>query len=111
MLPTYVGPQARGWGFQGTTINPGKAAAEGQAAGADAVADARLFGLAQGSPLYYDMEAYTGDAACTNAVLTFLGAWDRTVAAHGYTTGVYSSQDSGIEAMQAGGAAHQAGVD
>ena len=37
MLPTYVGPQAPCWGYSGTLINPGKAAAEGQAAGADAV--------------------------------------------------------------------------
>ena len=109
MLPTYVGPQAPCWGYSGTLINPGKAAAEGQAAGADAVADARLFGLAPGSPIYYDMEAYNGGQSCTNAVLTFLGAWDRTVAAKGYLTGVYSSQDSGIDDMQAAAAAGQAG--
>jgi hypothetical protein len=109
MLPTYVGPQAPCWGYQGTVINPGKAAAEGQAAGANAVADARLFGLAPGSPVYYDMEAYDGGQSCTNAVLTFLGAWDRTVAAKGYLTGVYSSQDSGIDDMQAAAAAGQAG--
>jgi len=109
MLPTYVGPQAPCWGYQGTVINPGKAAAEGQAAGANAVADARLFGIAPGSPVYYDMEAYDGGQSCTNAVLTFLGAWDRTVAAKGYLTGVYSSQDSGIDDMQAAAAAGQAG--
>jgi Domain of unknown function (DUF1906) len=109
MLPTYVGPQAPCWGYQGTLINPGQAAAEGRAAGADAVADARLFGLAEGSPVYYDMEAYNGDQSCTNAVITFLGAWDRTVAAKGYKSGVYSSQDSGIDDMQAAAAAGQAG--
>ena len=109
MLPTYVGPQAPCWGSSGTLINAGKAAAEGQSAGADAVADARFFGLAPGSPIYYDMEAYDGGKSCTNAVLTFLGAWDRTVAAKGYLTGVYSSQDSGIEDMQAAAAVGQAG--
>jgi hypothetical protein len=109
MLPTYVGPQAPCWGYSGTLINPGKAAAEGAAAGADAVADARLFGLAPGSPIYYDMEAYDGGQSCTNAVLTFLGGWDRTVAAKGYLTGVYSSQDSGIDDMQAAAAADRAG--
>jgi hypothetical protein len=109
MLPTYVGPQAPCWGFQGALINPSEAAAEGQAAGADAVSDARLFGLAKGSPVYYDMESYTGDQACTNAVLTFLGAWDRTVAAKGYLTGVYSSQESGIDDMQAAAVAGKAG--
>jgi len=109
MLPTYVGPQAPCWGYQGTVINPGQAAAEGRAAGANAVADAKLFGLAPGSPVYYDMEAYDGGQSCTNAVLTFLGAWDRTVAAEGYLTGVYSSQDSGIDDMQAAAAADKAG--
>jgi hypothetical protein len=109
MLPTYVGPQAPCWGYQGTLIDPGQAAAEGQAAGAVAVADARLFGLAEGSPIYYDMEAYVGGQACTDAVLTFLGAWDRAVAAKGYLTGVYSSQDSGIDDMQAAAAAGLAG--
>jgi Domain of unknown function (DUF1906) len=109
MLPTYVGPQAPCWGYLGTLINPAKAAAEGEAAGADAVKDAQFFGLRAGSPIYDDMEAYTGDRACTNAVLTFLGAWDREVVAKGYLSGVYSSQDSGIKDMQAAAVAHKAG--
>jgi Domain of unknown function (DUF1906) len=101
MLPTYVGPQAPCWGYSGALINPSKAAAEGRTAGADAVSDAKLFGLAAGSPIYYDMEAYLGSQSCTNAVLTFLSAWDKTVAAKGYLTGVYSSADSGIRDLQA----------
>jgi hypothetical protein len=101
MLPTYVGPQAPCWGYQGTVINPSKAAAEGRTAGADAIRDAGLFGLAAGSPIYYDMEAYLGGQSCTDAVLTFLSAWDNTVAAKGYLTGVYSSEDSGIRDLQA----------
>jgi Domain of unknown function (DUF1906) len=101
MLPTYVGPQAPCWGYQGAVINPSKAAAEGRTAGADAVSDAKLFGLAAGSPIYYDMEAYLGGQSCTDAVLTFLSAWDKTVAAKGYLTGAYSSADSGIRDLQA----------
>jgi hypothetical protein len=75
MLPTYVGPQAPCWGYQGVTINPKHAAADGRAAGADAVLDARLFGLPAGSPIYYDMEAYntTHWRICVPAVLTFRG--------------------------------------
>ena len=42
-------------------------------------------------------------------MLTFLGAWDRTVPAKGYMTGVYSSQDSGIGDMQAAAAAGKPG--
>jgi Domain of unknown function (DUF1906) len=90
-------------------INPSKAVSEGEVAGADAVADAKLFGLGASSPIYYDMEAYDGGQSCTNAVLSFIGGWDRTVAAKGYLTGVYSSQDSGIADMQAAAAADKAG--
>jgi hypothetical protein len=97
VLPTYVGPQASCWdGGNGVLINPGKAAAQGSAAGVDAVNDARTFGLPFGSPIYYDMEAYVGGTSCKQGVLTFLGAWDRAVAAGGYVTAVYSSRDSGI---------------
>ncbi len=42
VLPTYVGPQAPCWGGgSGVLIDPGSAAAEGNAAAADAVSDAR----------------------------------------------------------------------
>jgi hypothetical protein len=109
MLPTYVGPQAPCWGDQGTLINQSKAAAEGKTAGADAVSDARLFGLAAGSPIYYDMEAYLGGQSCTNAVLTFLSAWDKAVTAKGYLTGVYSSEDSGIRDLQSAAVADTPG--
>jgi hypothetical protein len=103
LLPTYVGPQAPCWGAgSGVLISPGTAAAQGSAAGTDAIGDARSLKLPAGSPIYYDMEAYNGGASCTNAVLRFLGAWDRQVQAAGYVTGVYSSQDSGIVDVQSG---------
>ena len=110
MLPTYVGPQAPCWGTRARVINPGKAAAEGQAAGADAVS--RRQALRPG-PRVADLLRHGGlrrRPGCINAVLTFLGAWDRTVAAKGYLTGVYSSQDSGIDDMQAAAAARPARV-
>jgi len=100
ILPTYVGPQAPCWGGTGVLIDLGSAVAEGMSAAADAISDAQAFGLAAGSPIYYDMEAYNGGTSCTDAVLEFLGAWDHEVAAAGYVTGVYSSQDSGITDMQ-----------
>jgi hypothetical protein len=103
VLPTYVGPQAPCWGGSGDPIGS-KPATQGEAAGADAVKEAKHFGLAAGSPIYYDMEAYNGGASCTNAVLAFLSAWDRKVASAGYVTAVYSSQDSGITDMQAAAA-------
>jgi hypothetical protein len=109
LIPTYVGPQAPCWGGNGATINPGSAAAQGRAAATDAVNDERAFGLQPGSPIYYDMEGYSGSAACTAAVLQFLGAWDSQVAAAGYVSGVYSSQNSGIADMQAAIAARTPG--
>lgn len=102
LLPAYVGPQAPCWGGNGVLISPGSAAGQAVSAAADAVNDAQSIGLPAGSPIYYDMEAYNGGSSCTNAVLTFLGAWDRQVQAAGYVTGVYSSQASGIVDMQAG---------
>jgi Rv2525c-like, glycoside hydrolase-like domain len=109
MLPLYAGPQASCWGGGGVFINPATAAAQGVAAAADAVNDARAFGLAAGSPIYYDMESYAGGASCDSSVLTFLSAWDRQVTAAGYTTGLYSSNDTGIANVQAAKVAKQAG--
>jgi hypothetical protein len=104
VLPTYVGAQAPCWGGSGALINPSSAAAQGESAGADAVNQAKRLSLGAGSPIYYDMEAYNGGASCKNAVLQFLGAWDRKVKSAGYSTAVYSSQDSGIVDMQAAAA-------
>jgi hypothetical protein len=109
ILPTYSGPQAPCWTGTGVRMNAGQAAAQGKAAAADAVSRARALGFAAGSPIYYDMEAYVGAASCTSAVLTFLGAWDRQVAAAGYLTGVYSSLDSGIDDMEAAAVKRVAG--
>ena len=110
ILPTYVGPQAPCWtGGNGVRISPGKAAEQGNAAGVDALNDARQFGLAPGSPIYYDMEAYVGGTTCKQALLTFLGAWDRRVAAAGYLTGVYSSRNSGIANIEEWTAGHNRG--
>ena len=101
LLPTYVGPQSPCWDAgPGVLIKPASAAAEGAATAADSIKQARGLGLAAGSPIYYDMEAYNGGSSCTNAVLQFLSAWDRQVTAAGYVPGVYSSQDSGISDMQ-----------
>jgi Rv2525c-like, glycoside hydrolase-like domain len=109
-LPLYVGPQAPCWsGGRGVSIDPGNAAAQGKAAASDAVSDARVIGLAAGSPIYYDMEAYQGGSSCTSAVLAFLGAWDHQVNAAGYATGMYSSQDSGVADVQKATAGKMAG--
>jgi hypothetical protein len=101
MMPTYVGLQAPCTKAKNVwTMVRGQAAAEGVEEGRWAVSDARELGLGLGSPIYFDMEGYGRNASCTATVLNFLGAWDREVTRLGYTTGVYSSRDSGIANMQ-----------
>jgi hypothetical protein len=101
LLPTFVGLQAPCNSFSGK-INAKQAASQGTADANQAVADAKLYGLGAGSPVYYDMEAYDHtNASCRTAVLTFLDAWDRQVEAEGYQSGVYSSADAAIADLQA----------
>jgi hypothetical protein len=109
LLPTYVGPQAPCWAGTGSKIVPSRAAAQGAADGVIAVEYARSVGLGKGTPIYDDMEAFAGAGSCTTAVLDYLGAWDRRVAADGYLTGVYSSLDSGVDDIEIAAAARTAG--
>ena len=96
LMPTYVGPQASCSSFS-VRIRPARAAAQGQAAALDAIQQAAALGMGRGTPVYYDMEAYHGHRRCKDATLVFLDAWTRTLRAHGYTSGVYSSASSGAE--------------
>jgi hypothetical protein len=100
LMPTFVGLQAPCNSFS-DEIKPSQAAAEGQQAATQAVADAASFGLGPGTPIYYDMEAYNETkASCVTAVLTFLSAWDSQLQASGYVSGVYSSAGSGVVDLQ-----------
>jgi hypothetical protein len=84
-IPIYVGPQAN------EISSPGSL---GVAAANDAVSSALNIGLPQGTPLYYDMEAYAPGYSGT--VLAFLSAWTTQLHLRGYLSGVYSSGASGI---------------
>ena len=100
LLPTFVGLQAPCDSFPGK-INARQAASQGTAAANQAVAAAKSYGMGQGSPVYYDMEGYDRtNAGCHTAVLTFLDAWTRQLAAVGYVPGVYSSADAAIRDLQ-----------
>lgn len=103
MLPTYVGAQsACWWQGDGVLINPKRAAAEGVASANDAIADARVFGLGKGTPIYYDMEAYDQfNRPCVTAVLRFISGWSSRLIERGYVPAVYSSTESGIADMNA----------
>ncbi len=86
-IPLYAGPQAA----FGQLSRP---YLQGRAAASDAVVQARWLGFGPRTPLYYDMEAYAPHSRLH--VLRFLSAWTRRLHRLGYTSGVYSSADSGI---------------
>jgi len=96
LLPIYVGVQAPCVGQSGlATIIASQAAAQGTASADDAVAQAQRFGLGSGTPIYYDMEAYSSSAsACTTTVMTFISAWTAELHRLGYESGAYGSSGS-----------------
>ncbi|MEA2145423.1 MAG: hypothetical protein QOG59_1010, partial [Solirubrobacteraceae bacterium] len=101
LVPTYVGLQAPDNSCGCAAIQQNQAAAEGQAAAQDAMAQATLLGIGPGNPIYDDMEAYPRGGRDTRMVLNFLAAWTQTLHAGGYLSGVYSSALSGIADLSA----------
>jgi glycoside hydrolase-like protein len=96
-IPTYVGLQAPTSSCGSCAkLSSTLATPQGTAAAEDAVADAQDVGIGPGSPIYFDMEAYTRTASASKATLTFLAAWTTELHALGYVSGVYSSSASGI---------------
>ncbi len=89
-MPIYVGPQA---GFR--EIH--SAASQAVSAAQDAVNQARQLGFGPGTPLYYDMEAYS--STLNGRVLRFLTSWTNELHTLGYSSGVYSNSLSGIRAL------------
>jgi hypothetical protein len=106
LIPTYVGLQAPTSSCSSCAkLSSSAAAAQGTEAANDAVNDARLAGIGEGSPIYFDMESYSPSSSASNATLSFLEAWTARLHALGYVSGVYSSSASGINdiADQLGG--------
>ncbi|HXA60322.1 MAG TPA: DUF1906 domain-containing protein [Streptosporangiaceae bacterium] len=95
LIPTYVGPQAPCTGFH-NRFTARDAYAQGARAADDAVASARALGIEQRAPIYYDMEAYSGNERCRAAVLTFLRSWAHRLRQRSQVSGVYSSAGSAI---------------
>jgi len=97
LIPTYVGLQAPTSACGSCAkLSASKATKQGAEAANDAAADAQAIGMGRGSPIYFDMEAYTRTTNATRATLTFLAAWTNRLHALGYRSGVYSSSGSGI---------------
>jgi hypothetical protein len=104
LIPTYVGLQAPTSSCSSCATlssSTATAARQGSEAADDAVADAQLAGIGEGSPIYFDMESYSRTSSATNATLTFLAAWTARLHALGYVSGVYSSGASGIADLAA----------
>jgi hypothetical protein len=103
LIPLYVGLQAPCVGQGGVArISPALAASQGTAAADDADARATTVGLAPGSPIYFDMEAYAlSNPTCTQAVQSFITAWVNELHALGHLAGIYGSASSTIRDMQA----------
>jgi hypothetical protein len=97
LIPTYVGLQAPTSSCGSCArLSSSLATPQGTAAAEDAVSDAQGAGIGPGSPIYFDMEAYTRTSSASRATLTFLAAWTTRLHALGYVSGVYSSSASGI---------------
>jgi Domain of unknown function (DUF1906) len=98
LIPTYVGLQAPTSACSSCAkLSSSGATVQGAAAAEDAVEEAAAVAMGPGSPIYFDMEAYSQTSSATAATLAFLEAWTQKLHALGYLSGVYSSSSSGIE--------------
>ncbi len=96
-IPLYVGLQAPTSSCGSCAkLSSNKASGQGTEAAENAAEEARSVGIGPGSPIYFDMEGYTQTTSASRATLGFLAAWTARLHALGYTSGVYSSSDSGI---------------
>lgn len=99
LIPTYVGRQAPTSACSSCALlstSQTTAATQGAEAAVDAVAQASAIAIGPGSPIYFDMEAYTLTSSASAATLAFLEGWTNKIHALGYVSGVYSSSSSGI---------------
>jgi hypothetical protein len=99
LIPTYVGlqsPTSACSSCAKLSSSLSRATVQGAEEARDAVEDAAEIGMGPGSPIYFDMEAYTRTSSASAATLTFLSSWTDQLHALGYVSGVYSSSASGI---------------
>ncbi|MFD5435582.1 DUF1906 domain-containing protein [Kitasatospora sp. NPDC127067] len=103
-LPVHVGLQApcADPGRKPKRIDPAKAAEQGREEAEEAARALHTLGLAKGSPVYLDIEAYPmRDPACGQAVVDFTLGWTAALHDADYRSGFYSSLDSGIADLAA----------
>ncbi|MEU3958585.1 DUF1906 domain-containing protein [Streptomyces buecherae] len=103
VLPIYVGSQSPCViaNIKRKFTIGGNAWAQGRQEARDAVGQARKLGMAPGSALYLDMEAYRlGQHRCARTTLAFVRSWSREVRQQNYVPGFYSSANSGVRHME-----------
>lgn len=110
LLPITLGPQAwcttRERYLKQVRINPdpengyAKARRQGRAEAQKTVDRATGLGIAPGSTLWYDLEAFdTRPTHCRESALSFLSAWTNKLHKLDYVSGVYSSAGSGVKML------------
>jgi hypothetical protein len=105
LMPIWVGPQAPCTTLGSTTKLPADEFYALLAGYNEAIAAANRMnslGFTWLAPVYYDMEAYPRNAACTKQVQAFANGWVYGLNSRGYQAGMYSSLCSGIVDLQAG---------
>lgn len=98
LVPIYLGQQPYCTTSNKTNrFTAANAAAYGRSDAGDAVVQARALGLASGSTIFNDIEAYsTTDSVCRTAVLTYQSVWTARLHDYGFLSGFYSSLGSGV---------------
>lgn len=96
-IPTWVGPQAPCSGFGSrisydlnTAYNQGRSEAD-QAANAAKNLGLTVSGGLGGTIIYYDMESYSNNSSCRNAVKSFMSGWVSRLHELGNRAGGYGS--------------------
>ena len=92
-FPLYVGKQAPTSHCGCSPIS--SPATDGANDANDAVSQAAALGFGPGTPIVFDVEAYTSSS--TTTVLRFLSTWTDELHTKGYLSGVYGSSSSAIK--------------
>ncbi|WP_051450530.1 DUF1906 domain-containing protein [Actinospica robiniae] len=93
----YVGPQdpdVSSGCVSCSTFSASTASSAAVSSAQDAASEASALGFGTGTPIFYDMEAYSSGG--TSAALTFASSWTTKLHSLGYLAGEYSSGASGI---------------
>ncbi|MCX5378914.1 glycoside hydrolase domain-containing protein [Streptomyces sp. NBC_00091] len=101
LMPIWVGPQPWHSATTGLSTDPSEANEQGREAADGAAQAARSLGLAEGTPLYNDLEHYGDRTTWDPPVVAYLTAWTVRLHELGYRSAAYVSASSGAKALSA----------